>query len=258
MVRIRKTGLIGRSLRASVGPSMMEKFEENGTNLCAVVGNIVGNIVGAICAFSVAAVVVVGMVSLAAWEIYAFTRQIIAPVERPGSAVLLGFIIVAFAVVGSVIALTVWGVGKLLRTETGRILCAWCAAKKAKICPHVEFWHLLIVIPAFVLSGCSGSPEPTPQWDQSSRNPKILELEKNNLELAYLVAILRAGLYQVCPEHFSPRHLDVGQYHISAAMKSARPSYMSADDLLRYNRCAEAAKEMAKEPASTNLLRGGG
>ena len=135
-VRIREAGLIGRLFREAVGPSKMDEFRAKGTNLCAVVGNIFVLVVFV----SVLCSILVGVMTFTVLGLYAFIRQIIVPVERPGTEALVGFLVVGFAVFVSVIALIVWGVRKLLRTEAGRIFRAWCAAKKAKVCPRVEFW----------------------------------------------------------------------------------------------------------------------
>ena|SRR3990167_2736739 len=135
-VRIREAGLIGRLFRNAVGSSKMDEFRAKGTNLCAVVGNIFAIVIftAILCSLAVA------VASLAVWGVYAFIRQIIAPVERPGAEALGGFLVAGFAVFVSVIALIVWSVKNLLRTEVGMMFRAWCAAKKAKVCPRVEFW----------------------------------------------------------------------------------------------------------------------
>src|SRR3990167_5538160 len=91
-VRIREAGLIGRLFRNSVGPSKMGEFRAKGTNLCAVVGNILAMMFFV----SVLSFAVVGVVALTVWGLYAFIRQIIAPVGRPGVEVLGGFLIVSF------------------------------------------------------------------------------------------------------------------------------------------------------------------
>lgn len=129
-MRLRRRGVVGRMF-FFLAPSK----NRDETDLCRVVATIIfsGAFLGG--ALTILAVIV----GVTLFGVFEFVRQVFAPVPVPSQAMLQGLVVVCVAVIAVVVWPVVLAVRWVLRTEIGRVCRAWLAAKKAKVCPRVEF-----------------------------------------------------------------------------------------------------------------------